>query len=84
MDVTITTAITIAPVIAEPPQSAAEAAARAAGWIRAGDGRGVIYHPRDFDSWKEAASWGNEDGWGPTYDDWATCCEDEGIPYEDA
>lgn len=68
----------------QPVQSPAEAAARAKSWIREGDGDGVIFHPNDFESWKAAVSWGNEDGYGSTYGTWEQCCEDEGISHEGA
>ena len=56
-----------------------EAAARAAGYVKKGDGGGIIYHPDDFGSWKEAVSWGNDPGEPKVYDTWQECCEGEGI-----
>lgn len=59
-----------------------EAAARAKGWTRGGDGGGIIYNTKQYDSWKEAVSWAGTDGPnnnGPVYDSWEECCEGEAI-----
>lgn len=69
-----------APAPEAPPEPCRyEAAARACGYVRKGDGDGIIYHESDFGSWKEAVSWGNEPGQPKVYDTWQECCEGEGI-----
>lgn len=59
--------------------AAAEAAARAAGWELGGDGDGIIFNTKDYDSWKEAVSWPDDDK--RTYSDWVDCCLGEDIEY---
>jgi hypothetical protein len=54
-----------------------EQAARSHGWTCGGDYDDIIYNTADYESWKAAASWSPQ--YGPIYDDWKQCCEEEGI-----
>jgi hypothetical protein len=66
-------------------QTPSERMARAAGWVRGGDGP-VIFHNETWGGdWKAAVSWSGESGREPNgpedrpavYDTWAECCEME-------
>lgn len=72
---------TPSPSADDPTEADYEAAARAAGWNRGGDGAGIIWNTKAWDSWKEALSWSGKEGWpdSPIYSTWQECCEGEDI-----